>query len=136
MVLTGIEEQLRKEQRAETQEAPSKLPIEHVMPQAWSANWPLPGGSDSEATLPRDRAIHTIGNLTLVNRRLNSALSNDPWNAKRKTLADHSVLFLNKEIVNKGPYVWDEAAIEERARWLCKKAIKVWPHHDYIDTAR
>ena len=136
MVLTGIEEQLREEQQAETQEAPPKLHIEHIMPQAWGASWPLPDGSDSEATLHRDRAIHTIGNLTLVNRPLNSRLSNAPWDSKRETLADHSVLFLNKRLVNKGPQVWDEAAIEKRARWLCKKAVKVWPHRDDIDTAR
>ena len=135
MLLTGIEEQLRTEQ-AETQEAPPKLHIEHIMPQEWHASWPLPDGSDSEAILHRDRTIHTIGNLTLVNNRLNSAMSNAPWDLKRKKLAEHSVLFLNKELVNKGPQVWDETAIEERARWFCEKAIKVWPHHDDIDTTR
>ena len=135
MVLTGIEEQLRTE-RAETQEAPHDLHIEHIMPQEWHANWPLPDGSDSEAIPHRDRTIHMIGNLTLVNNRLNSAMSHAPWDIKRKKLADHSVLFLNKELVNEGPQVWDETAIEERARWLCEKAIKVWPHYDDIDAAR
>ena len=65
--------------------------------------------------------IHTIGNLTLVNYRLNPTLSNEPWDSKRKTLADHSVLFLNKRLVNKGPSAWDEAAIEKRAKWLSKR---------------
>ena len=135
MVLTGIEEQLRTE-RAETQEAPHNLHIEHIMPQKWHANWPLPEDNSGEAAIHRERAIHTIGNLTLVNNRLNSAMSNAPWDLKRKKLADYSVLFLNKELVNEGPQVWNETAIEERARWLCEKAIKVWPHHDDIDTAR
>ena len=126
MVLTGIEEQLRTE-RAETLEAPRNLHIEHIMPQAWGANWPLLQ-KDDEAAAGRERAIHTIGNLTLVNGRLNSTLSNAAWDSKRKTLADHSVLFLNKHIVNDGPPVWNETAITKRATWLCEKAVKVWPH--------
>lgn len=130
MVLTGIEEQLRTD-KAETQEVPQNLQIEHVMPQAWHANWPLP--DDEDATAHRERAVHTIGNLTLVNNRLNPSLSNAPWNSKREALADHSVLFLNKLLVNRGPLVWDEVAIEERAQWLHRKAIKVWPHHSEIN---
>lgn len=83
---------------------------------------------DDEAAAGRERAIHTIGNLTLVNGRLNSTLSNAAWDSKRKTLADHSVLFLNKHIVNDGPPVWNETAIRKRATWLYEKAVKVWPH--------
>ena len=126
MVLTGIEEQLRTEQ-AETQEARQDLSIEHIMPQAWGTNWPLPD-KEGEAVVDRGRAIHTIGNLTLVNRKLNSSLSNAAWDSKRETLRDHSVLFLNKHLVNEGPRVWDEAAITRRAEWLHEKAVKVWPH--------
>lgn len=126
MVLTGIEEQLRTE-RSETQEAPGNLQIEHLMPQAWQAHWPIAEGDD-EAAARRDRAIHTIGNLTLVNGPLNMSLSNGPWGRKKEALAEHSVLFLNKRLVNDGPQVWDEAAIEERARWLHASAAKVWPH--------
>ena len=124
MVLTGIEEQLHTKQ-AETQKVPQNLPIEHIMPQAWEAHWPLP--KSSEAADRRRHAIHTIGNLTLVSGPLNSSLSNAAWDSKRETLADHSVLFLNKHLVNKGPQTWDEAAIEKRAKWLHKKAVKVWP---------
>ena len=129
MVLAGIEEELRTN-RAESGEAPGDLHIEHVMPRAWPENYPLPdlAGGDGNAADKRDRAIHTIGNLTLVNRRLNSSLSNAPWDSKRKALADHSVLYLNKTLVREGPDVWDETAIEKRAEWLHGHAVKVWPH--------
>ena len=129
MVLAGIEEELRTN-KAESREVPGGLHIEHVMPQAWHPNWPLPDDitDDEAAAANRDRVIHTIGNLTLVNGRLNSSLSNAPWDSKRETLADHSVLFLNKRLVNKGPDVWDEDAIEERAKWLHKRAVRIWPH--------
>ena len=129
MVLEGIEAELRTN-KAETGEVPSSLHIEHVMPQTWHPNWPLPTkvAKDEEAVADRERAIHTIGNLTLVNGRLNSSLSNAAWGSKRKTLAEHSVLFLNKRLVNKGPKVWDEATIKKRAKWLHKRAVKIWPH--------
>ena len=126
MVLTGIEEQLRTE-RAETQEAPSNVQIEHIMPQAWSANWPI-ADDEGEATDRRDRMIHTIGNLTLVSGPLNLSLSNGPWDRKKAALAAHSVLYLNKHLVDDGPQIWDKDAIEDRARWLHESAVNVWPH--------
>ena len=129
MVLEGIEEALRTN-KAESGEVPGNLQIEHVMPQTWHPHWPLSEGlaADVEAAERRDRVIHTIGNLTLVNGRLNPTLSNAPWKGKRKTLAAHSVLFLNKRLVNKGPSIWDEAAIEKRGRWLSKRAVRIWPY--------
>lgn len=127
MVLTGIEEHLRTE-RAETQEAPQNLQIEHIMPQRWNDdNWPLPS-KGVEAAVRRANAIHTIGNLTLVNKYLNPSLSNAAWDRKRGELAKYSTLFLNKHLVNEWSSIWDEDVIEERAEWLCEKAVKVWPH--------
>ena len=106
------------------------------MPQAWHQNWPLPqGADDDEAIVNRDRAVHTIGNLTLVNGRLNASLSNAAWDSKRKALADHSVMFLNKRLVNDGPEVWDEQVIEKRAKWLHERAVEVWPYADGFDAA-
>jgi hypothetical protein len=120
MVLTGIEEHLRTP-KAESPEAPRDLHIEHIMPQAWREHWPLPADADRvEGATNRNRAVHTIGNLTLVNGRLNPSLSNAPWPKKRKALAEHSVMFLNKHLVNDGPEAWDEHAIEDRAGWLHK----------------
>ena len=134
MLLTGIEERLRTP-KAESPNAPRDLHIEHIMPQAWyGEHWVLPAGSDrDEATAHRNRAVHTIGNLTLVNKRLNSSLSNGPWIEKRDGLADHSVMFLSKPLVHGGPEIWDEHAIESRAKWLHEYAVKVWPHADGFD---
>ena len=129
MLLTGIEGQLRTG-KAETQKVPDKLHIEHIMPQKWRTNWPLPDDGDHDA---RENLIHTIGNLTLVNGQLNSSLSNAAWNSKRETLADHSTLFLNKHLVREGPAVWDENAIGERSKLLYEIAAKVWPHYGDIE---
>ena len=133
IILEGIEEELRTDQ-AESQSVPRGLPIEHTMPIGWRTHWPLMVGVENEAEQAenRDQLIHTIGNLTLVNNSLNLSLSNDPWKDKRVTLNEHYTLFLNKDLLNNAPEVWDESAIGERAKRLCLMATKVWPHADNI----
>ena len=130
IVLEGIEAELRTNW-AESQSVPSNLTIEHIMPQNWRSNWPLVENTDDTART-RDRLVHSIGNLTLVNQRLNSSLSNAPWSDKAGTLARFSTLYLNKTLLDSNPDVWDEAAIAARARRLYQAAIKVWPHADGI----
>ena len=80
----------------------------------------------------RDRLIHSIGNLTLVNNRLNPALSNAPWEEKRVTLNEHTTLFLNKNLTDEAPEKWDESAIAKRAKRLFQAAARVWPYSDKI----
>lgn len=128
IVLEGIEEQLRTN-KAESGEVTRGLTIEHIMPQGWRETWPLaPGAEDElEAADRRDQTVHCIGNLTLVNGRLNPSLSNAPWEEKREALQRHSTLFLNKELFLDAPEVWDEVAIERRGRRLGDLAKKVWP---------
>lgn len=134
LILQGIEGELRRTSMAETQTVPRNLHIEHIMPQGWHRHWPLPADEVDEegATATRDRLIHSIGNLTLVHQRLNSALSNAPWEEKRETLGHHSTLFLNKALLENAPPVWDETAIADRARQLHRAAVKVWPHANAI----
>ncbi len=133
MVLEAIEAELRTN-KAETQSVPRGLTIEHIMPQSWQGRWPIPAGVAAEprSVDNRNRIVHSIGNLTLVNTPLNSTLSNAPWTEKRQTLNAHTVLFLNKTLLEEAPAVWDEAAIEQRARRLCQVAIQVWPHANRI----
>lgn len=127
MVLEGTEEGLLSRSKSESDEVPSKLHVEHIMPQAWRRKWPPPNDPDYNGEDDRDRLIHTIGNLTLVTGPLNSSLSDVPWSRKREALQEHSVLHLNKWLVNNGPDEWDEAAIKKRAVWLHEQAVKVWP---------
>ena len=70
---------------------------------------------------------------TLVNGRLNVSLSNVPWTNKRETLGQHTVLFLNKQLLEKAPDVWNEEMIAERAKRLLKVATRVWPSAEHIE---
>ena len=134
LILQGVEGELRTAM-SETQAVPRNLHIEHVMPQGWMAHWDLPDGVvDREIAIARrNRMIHTMGNLTLVSQRLNTALSNAPWDQKQLTLDRYAVLHLNKDLTLNAPPTWDESAIAERGKRLYEAAIKVWPHADGIE---
>ena len=135
LLLQGIEVGLRTP-LAETYSVPGGLQIEHIMPQDWRQNWPLPTDSPDEerATTRRQRLIHTIGNLTLVTGRLNAKLSNARWEDKRLTLREHTVLMLNTTLLKDHWDQWNETTIEERSKKLHEAAIKIWPrpHADAI----
>lgn len=108
--------------------ARGKYAIEHVMPRKWATHWPAPQGTSTESD--RDRLIHTIGNLTLLTKRLNSKVSNGPWlgeEGKRAGLNGHDVLFLNRELVHGAPEDWTDSAIRQRTKALADLIVQIWP---------
>ena len=127
LVLEGIESRLRSDGKAEHTEVPKNLTIEHLMPVGWGEDrWPLPVGVDAEAAvIERNTLVHTIGNLTLVTGRLNSSMSNGPWEDKRAEIQEHSVLLLNNELVSESN--WDEESIRFRSRQMAALVSQVWP---------
>ena len=133
LVLEGIEEELRTA-KSESPLPPKNLTIEHVMPQYWAGHWPLETSplEEDEATARRSHLLQSIGNLTLITGSLNSGVSNGPWENKRAALAKHSVLHLNKDLLDRAGEGWDEAAIQERSRRLARVAAAVWPVPDRI----
>lgn len=119
----------------------SELTVEHIMPQNWLADWPLPDGSRgrdwnelvdaapddarASATRSRERAIHTMGNLTILTQALNSSVSNGPWPAKKPALLQSSLLPINLQLSAYDR--WDEQAILKRGQALLERAIRIWP---------
>lgn len=104
-----------------------KFAIEHLMPRKWQAHWPL-GEEGSEAE--RERAIHTLGNLTLLTGALNGKISNGPWtglNGKRQALRAHDVLLLNREIDRQAGDQWSDNAIRARTERLAQIIAEIWP---------
>jgi len=133
LVLEAIEEYYRKDSKTEEKQAPKNLTIEHIMPQGWTSEcWPLPHeANEQEEYLERNRLIHTIGNLTLVNNKLNPKLSNAPWTKKKTIIRKHSVLLLSHQLL--GIYeneAWTEETIKSRSREMAKIVAKVWPRTD------
>jgi uncharacterized protein with ParB-like and HNH nuclease domain len=125
MILEALDDSMQSD-KSEKIEIKEKLTIEHLMPQEWKQNWPPPSGvSLEEAAEERDRIIHTIGNLTLVTRKLNPSVSNGPWELKRKEIAAHSALAMNRHFY--GKVEWNESSIDERTSELFKLALQIWP---------
>lgn len=135
MALAGVEVGLYTN-KTDVTELPQGLTIEHVIPQTWETDWPLvdhyrqplTGDELDEATERRTTRINRIGNLTLVTGPLNSALSNDPWQAKRVELNKHTRLLLNARLIEHD--TWDEQKIDDRTAWITERIIETWPGPD------
>jgi hypothetical protein len=141
LILERLELALRGK-KTEEHAVPAGLQIEHVLPQAWGANWPLNGATipaslakspflarDEQKDLAepirqRNAQLQSLGNLTLLNKHLNPAASNGSFDAKQIEYK-HSVLRLNRYF--DGLTKWDEHAITERGRKLGELLCKVWP---------
>ena len=136
LILGGIDHQLQAENpKSEAVDHDyDSLTIEHLMPQTWQTNWPVDGDDPAAIELAgqeRDRAVHRLGNLTLIKGELNSALGNAAWTDRRNELVHHSALRLNAEIgANESWTRWDESTIAERAEALAAIAARRWPRPD------
>lgn len=117
------------------------LTVEHILPQNWIENWPLPDGSkglttyelwdrpagetQGDATRRRNAAVQTLGNLTILTQPLNSSVSNSGWKEKKPALLTASLLPINQQL--HAFEFWDETAIEVRSKALFERALKIWP---------
>ena len=130
MLLETLERAMMRDKHPGNALLSSRLPIEHLMPQTRDANdWQLPDDADENAENRRQTAIHTLGNLTLVEHGLNSKLGNKPWIDKRTILKEEDNLYMNKELLNHAPAThWDEEQIRLRGERLADYIIKIWPH--------
>ena len=122
MLLEALEESRGSDLTEQVSHA--SLTVEHILPQNWAANWPLET-DEPEAVERRDEAKHRLGNLTLVTKALNPTLSNAPWQDKRQTLNEWSVLLISADA--RTAEIWDEAAIQTRTGRLASEVLRIWP---------
>ncbi len=79
----------------------------------------------------RDDFLHSIGNLTLVTRQLNSRLRDKQFPEKKEFLNKHSRLKLNKAICDQHDN-WDVNEIRNRAEELILYFCEIWPSLDWF----
>jgi hypothetical protein len=102
--------------------------LEHLMPQKWMTNWPLPEDGDANR---RIHLVRTLGNCTMITQALNSTISNDCWKVKlegknnKGGLKSYANGLLTLDYVLNLDY-WNEIKIEERSKLLEEMACAVW----------
>jgi hypothetical protein len=123
----GELERAKRSKKSEQLALPSKLEVEHVMPQSWPSHWPV--ADDPELVQRRNAHVNLLGNLTLVTGALNASMSNGTWAAKKGGLEEHSLLLLNRELIKQA--TWDESKIEARGLDLTAHILEIWhgPQH-------
>ena len=137
-ILTALEERKRSQDAYSQFVADDlgKRTVEHIMPRAWHANWPLPDNTDtysarrygmsSETAMSRrNRLVNTLGNLTLLTGKLNSHTSNGPWHVKRKAFREHPGLHITQDVAKLEE--WSEDAIEKRGQEMLHEILQIWP---------
>ncbi|MBR3078584.1 MAG: DUF262 domain-containing protein [Prevotella sp.] len=105
--------------------------LEHLMPKKYEKNWPLHDGFDEDT---RRFLINTLGNMAMLPQRLNSSISNAPWEVKKEGNKKQSGLIYYasdlvtlKNVIKKKE--WNEETIKERSEWLGDVAVKIWPSY-------
>ena len=102
--------------------------LEHLMPQKWMNNWPLPEGGDADL---RMHLVRTLGNCTMITQSLNSTISNDQWNVKLEGKNNKGGLkaYASGLLTLDGVLTldeWNEDRIVERSKRLSETACRVW----------
>jgi len=107
------------------------LSIEHVMPQTLTEAWraEIRAGLKSKERVNKihGELVDTIGNLTLVTYKVNSALSNKPFAEKKGVLKARGggKIELTKQVTSK--HHWRPEAIRSRSPALVEDIIQNWP---------
>lgn len=121
--------------------------LEHIMPQSWEDNWGIdkvqvvnmdsgnPIQDAETAKELRRAAIYEIGNMTILNRKLNSSLSNKSMKEKldgkgrTKGMRVYASLDVAQEVVKlfDDNGLWNEKTIRDRTNKLYTEFQKLWP---------
>jgi hypothetical protein len=140
-ILEAIEK-ARRTKFSDGGDVATDLTVEHILPQSWTEHWRLPDGTKAQmielwassaedgsragVITRRQRLMHTLGNLTLLTQRLNSTVSNGPFEQKRDEIAKHTMLELNRCVLQASD--WDEERIMQRGAEMAALAKGIWPY--------
>ena len=135
-ILFQIERMITDFSRSEGVLKFDELNIEHVMPQKWKKTWDLPNAEESspearaqnaERARDRDQCLQSIGNLTLLTKKLNFELQNKAFPEKKLLISEYSRLKITRKISDAKTEVWDVSQIREREENLSSLFCEIWP---------
>jgi Protein of unknown function DUF262/Protein of unknown function (DUF1524) len=111
-LLREIEHAMRRTQEVKV-EGPDRVHLEHIYPQT-----PINAWSNHSAMVNR------LGNLTLLGKRLNTAIKNSEFPIKKERGYENSDILMTRTLLEVD--TWDASAINVRQKELSKWAFRVW----------
>ena len=144
-ILFWIELKRRLAPKYDTKSLQFNYQLEHIMPQKWETNWSNVDYVDEQGNIlqknddnksRRYEKVYSLGNMTLLNGRLNASISNNNFqkkmegDGKKKGVIKYSSLSVTKDdlvesIYNKGKQ-WNEQVIHERENYLGNEVVELW----------
>ena len=113
-MLRELEKSLRSTQEVHVN-PPDLVHLEHIYPQRPAGEpWP------DHATY-----VHRLGNLTLLDSRLNEQLKNADFAAKKERAYSQSELRITNELLDYDE--WTPTQVEQRQAILCQRTLQLWP---------
>jgi hypothetical protein len=119
-LLAHLADKMQPTKSLEVIQDEQRVTLEHIMPKSPSGHWTRAAPSEKEYLAFVDR----IGNLTLLERKVNGAAGNAPFSEKVTKAFAKSDLVLTQEICKYSS--WTTSQIADRQRRLAETAAEVW----------
>lgn len=147
LILFWCELYERMSRNLDVKELPYKFELEHVLPKKWESNWGVDNLSvydesgsiitDVEkARSIRNQSVNRIGNLTLLNKKLNIQISNSSYTKKIKGYGVNLLndFFITRKLIEENQLwdeleenqLWDERSIKTRTDYIIELVLKIW----------
>jgi hypothetical protein len=117
VILRSMEYKLRNTEELMIS-TPDHVHLEHIYPQKPPA---------AERLANHDEYVGRIGNLTLLDRRLNQEAQNSNFPTKKEQYYTQSEIYLTRELLEKN--AWTPTEIDARQKRLSDLALQIWPHN-------
>ncbi len=139
LLLFWVELYKRSTENSDNKEFKYEFTLEHIMPQKWEQHWsdaPVYDengeqvSDEEQIKAIRHSAIYEIGNMTLLNKKLNASVSNYDFKrkiegeGKKRGMKELADCLIARELLEKK--IWDEREIRKRTAELSKIIRKLW----------
>ena len=144
-ILFWIELKRRLAPKYDTKTLQFNYQLEHIMPQKWETNWSNVDYVDEQGNIlqknddnksRRYEKVYSLGNMTLLNGRLNASISNNNFqkkmegDEKKSGVIKYSSLSVTKDDLVAKIYdkdkEWNEKTIIERENYLGNEVVELW----------
>lgn len=141
LLLFWVELRKRFVENVDIKELRYPYTLEHIMPQKWEQYWSVTAipvidengnevNDEENAKNIRGAAVYSIGNMTLLNSKLNTSLRNYTFNikksgdGKKKGMDKLADCIITREVISNN--TWSEVEIRQREKQLISDIKSLW----------